>query len=679
MGRLVTGEISTLFNGVSRQPDVVRLPSQIEVSDNTVHSVVTGGVSKRMNTEHLANLAGTSTATDYAVHTIYRDSTEQYIVLVSSGNLQVFDALTGASKTVNTMAADAITYLTASADAFRFTTVDDTTFVTNTTVVVEEDTGTVAGTNKGSKQNFSDLPTTGNTTGDVWKILGDDSTGFSAYYVRWTGSAWEEWALPGQVNSLKATTMPYTLVRETDGTFTFEKASWTSRAVGDRTLTPAPLFVGKTINDVFFHRARLGFLADEKACFSRAGDTYNFWPTSAVITIDTDPFELTAPTTNVAIMNFAVPYRKTLFVTSESDQFEVSAPDVLSPTTASIDLATSYQSNAFAKPVTMGDELYFVGFTNNSSILWEYFFQESSVGTTAVDASKHVQGYLPRNVKRITAATSAGRIFLWSSDEPTNIYVYSQYWDGNTKMQSAWHRWKLEDTIQGLAVLEDYLYLVMRRTGGVTLERVPVDLLPDPAPLLDRRVSLTGSYDAGTGLTTWTAPYNHGNTAKVVLGEDFANQFGRVLTVSYPTSTTITAVGDYSAHAAYVGFTYEMLVTLSRLYLRNGDGTPYLRGRLQLRDLVLSYKDSGYFEVQVTASGRTTKTARMTGRILGSLSNIVGQINNVSGEFMCGVRSNAATVQIDILNSSIWPSTISSISWKGFYNETTLQESGRRR
>jgi hypothetical protein len=72
--------------------------------------------------------------------------------------------------------------------------------------------------------------------------------------------------------------MPQVLVRNADGTFTLEGGDWDKRTVGDVTKTnPMPSFVGRTINDVFFHRNRLGFLSDESMILSRSGLYFNFF------------------------------------------------------------------------------------------------------------------------------------------------------------------------------------------------------------------------------------------------------------------------------------------------------------------------------------------------------------------------------------------------------------------
>ena len=56
MGRLINQQIDSLYQGVSRQPDPVRLPGQVEEADNVAFSVVTGGVSKRPGMEKVSEL-----------------------------------------------------------------------------------------------------------------------------------------------------------------------------------------------------------------------------------------------------------------------------------------------------------------------------------------------------------------------------------------------------------------------------------------------------------------------------------------------------------------------------------------------------------------------------------------------------------------------------------------------
>ena len=70
--------------------------------------------------------------------------------------------------------------------------------------------------------------------------------------------------------------MPHVLIRGADGNFRFEVdgdtytmsgtdftlPKWGERVVGDLISAPNPSFIGNKINNVFFFRNRLGFLAE---------------------------------------------------------------------------------------------------------------------------------------------------------------------------------------------------------------------------------------------------------------------------------------------------------------------------------------------------------------------------------------------------------------------------------
>lgn len=692
MGALVEQPIKTIFNGVSRQPHTVRLPGQVEEMLNAIPSVVSGGFEKRPSFQHIEALTGASAA-DYFTHFIDRDTTEKYLVLIAGdGTIKVYDLLTGAAKTVNALAADAVAYLTGLPGDFAAVSVADYTFVVNRDVIVELDTATV-GTITGYKKTFSELNAVVGPVGAIYKITGE-ATELDDYYVTWnaTQASWVECANPNGQNSFKATTMPYTLVRNVDATFTFAKATWESRDVGDANSVEAPPFVGKMISDVVFHRNRLGIVADEKTYHSQSGDFFNMWPEKATEVLDSDPVELAATTNKVSILQWAVPFRKSLFVTSEQAQFEISAGDGgFTPHTAVMDLATSYFASKKCRPVAMGDELYFASKDQNNTIVYEYYWDDNTLSNTASDVLKHAQGYVPAEIVQMTAAPAADRLFLRAdaAGYEDAIFVYTTYWDGEKKAQSAWCQWTLNGSvILGMAVVEGYLYAVVRYGSSNYLMKCPVNTEPPDAtlasavmpkgwtPLLDRRTVLTGIYDAVTNKTTWTFPYTHGDAGVVVTGGGFpAGRKGRRLTTTYPTSTTASAIGDWSAATVYAGLFYESDVELSRQYQRDEQGAAILTGKTRIKYITVSFLNTGYFEVRVTPKGRDTKVRKMSGMFVGSTETLIGDSTILDkGTFRAKVKSDASTVRIVISNPSHLPHVITSAAWVGFFNEITRQE-----
>src|SRR5210317_662925 len=126
---LVSRTIPNLVQGVSQQPEVLRLNSQASEQINGFSSVVEG-LKKRPNTDYVAKLSATSFGNAY-IHTINRDANERYVVAITNGSIAVYDILGNAKTVVNHTSAT--NYLTSSNPKQDFTcmTVADYTFIVN--------------------------------------------------------------------------------------------------------------------------------------------------------------------------------------------------------------------------------------------------------------------------------------------------------------------------------------------------------------------------------------------------------------------------------------------------------------------------------------------------------------------------------------------------------------------
>lgn len=682
MGSLIEMDIPALYNGVSRQPDAIRLPSQGEEADNLTLSVVSGGIEKRDPTEHLATLAGATPTASYALHPVDRDQNERYVVLVDdAGNVRVFDGFDGTEKTVtydSGFTAALMTYLSPAVhpqQGLAFATLVDTTIIVNrdkTTAMLPAPDPVP--TIMGQKQYTTELPTTGMTDGDIWEIT-NTPTELDNLFVKWVAadSQWIECADPRISNEFDPATMPVRLTRQSDGTFLVAQIEWDARGVGSEITVPAPQFIGKPLRDVFFYKNRLGFLSDTNAYFSQAGDYYNLWPDKATDVLDSDPIDIAVPSSRVSLLEWGLSFRKTLFLTSDKAQFEQSNTGLLTPRTASIEESTTFSSSNDAKPVTMGSELYFAAQLSSSGVVWEYFFDDNTLSNTADNVSKHVAGYIPGGIRRMAGEPASETLFVLAGDPTSSVYVYTVYWNGTEKIQSAWHKWSTEGEILDLGVMGDELYLLVRRSGETMLLRVkPSDIDTDAGfrIRLDQKIRVTGVYDGVTDTTTWTLPYKHNGTAQAILSTDFSTP-GRSLPVYYSGSYDVVMDGDFSDGDVVLGFPYRSRYRFSRQFARGEDQKALLQGRTQIRRMKMRFEDTAYFEVHVTPTGRDTKVYKFTGRQVSVLNNIIGQVTLSSGDFDFGVNSRSDAVTIEIISDSHLPFTISSASWVGFFHSTS--------
>ena len=668
MARLVSSSIQNLLNGVSQQPDTVRLPNQAATQENGLSDVVFG-LGKRPSTEHVAKLS-TATDTNVKVHLINRDSVEQYVVLITNGGLKVY-TLGGVEKTV--VAPSGLSYLTTTTPNtdINCITVADYTFMVNkgTTIAksgstaasrpaeaifyvkngqykttyeikidgstqasyqtldnssagnassittdniatelyndlvaaltgytIERDgsiiylsktSGTfTAGVTDGlggdgliqlkdKTQNFSDLPYKGRTDFLI-EITGDGGTEFDNYFVKWDGSAWVETVKGGLDNSFDPTTMPFVLIRTSDGNFRFtpcdggtytiggtsyDDPEWGDRAVGDIVTNPDPSFIGTKINDIFFYRNRLGFCADENVVFSKAGEFFDFYYTTVTTTQDDDPVDISVSHNKVSILKYGVPFNEELILFSDQSQFILKPEETLTAKTVSINQATEYEISDTAKPFGIGQNIYF-GFTRGSfSGVKEYYVSSDTEVKDATDTTINLPRYMTGNIFSLKGSSTENTLFALSDENRNQLYVYKFYFDANQKaLQRSWSTYILDtsDVILDIDTIQNFAWLVIKRDDGTYLEKMNMksneaETNLDFPILLDRKTTATGVYASGTDLTTWTMPYPDKTFATCTITvSDAANiAVGSTITITdnAGVSTTMTATNSDPAPA----------------------------------------------------------------------------------------------------------------------------------
>lgn len=549
---------------------------------------------------------------------------------------------------------------------------------------------------KKTLQKFSDLPQNPGVNGFLVEITGTGSgetatSPFDSYYVKFEASTgtsgvgvWKETAAPGISLGMNAATMPHVLVRETNGTFTFKQATYKNRIVGDNESNPLPSFIGRTLSDVFFYRNRLGLLADEAIIFSEAGEYFNFMRTTVTQLLDSDPIDVNASHTKVALLKHAVPFNKQLLLFSEQTQFLIDQGDLLSPKSIGVKVATEFPCNIIAKPVGIGKNVYFAVDKGNSSSFREYFTDVNNQANDAIEVTAHVPQYIASGIYKIAAAVNEDILVALSTADPSNLYIYKYFFNANEKLQSSWSKWTYgsDSTILNVDFIGSDMYLVINRADGVFLEKTTVSL-GDIGPSepynvhLDRKVQLGSSdvsYSAGfTAINLTTLGYTPSiGTYQLVVRTHPTLKPGEILSVIWDGTNAKVAGnitgGTYTFGRRYV-FTYQLSTVVVRTPTAGGGQKADTEGRLQLRKLAFNYDDAGYFKVKVTPAGRETYSYVFSGKVLGQSSGTIGSYSISEGRFIVPIISQNIGTNITLENDSPLPSSFLSADWEGFYTK----------
>lgn len=783
---LVSRTIPNLVQGVSQQPEILRLPSQADEQINGFSSVVEG-LKKRPPSKHIAKISTTSFANSF-VHTINRDVTERYVISISANSIKVYE-IDGTERTVVAQTG-ALNYLDATnpKQDYVATTVADFTFIlnkqkvpqfdstvtsgakveqavytvlqgvssasysltidntqytssgstngetirdnlfsaiqgsppTDVTVVkigvgsigITKSSGTLAVSSsdgygndasqvvKDTVQNFSDLPSPA-INNMVVEVTGDAGNTFDNYYVKFEefqdgDGVWKETVKPDIQVALDSTTLPHSLIRTADGNFRFTQLDGTTyqvggtdfttpkygqRVAGDEDSAPTPSFIGRKLNDLFFHRNRLGFLSDENVIMSRAGEFFDFFPETVTQLLDTDPIDIASTHTKVSILRHAISFDEELLLFSDQTQFIMSGEATLTASNVAINVATEFEADRQTKPKGAGSNVFFTFPKGDFTGMREFFIASDTDTKQADDITANVPVFIPKNVFKITSATNENILAILSSDTPNCIYIYQYYVSSGKRLQSAWHKWDYgsttTDNILNIDFIENTLIIVNERSDGVYLEKVDVS----PARVdtgatylthLDRKLletEVTTNYDSATNITTITLPYVINNTMKVVGRVGGTNKAGREILTNTQSGTSITVSGDITNFKFFVGEQYEFLFKFSQQFVQladsNGARISVKEGRLQIRNWSVSFNNTGFFQTEVTPKARDTSSSTFTGTITGA--GLLGTVNLEDGDFKFSVQSRNDNLSIVLKNNSHLPSNFINANWEGYY------------
>jgi hypothetical protein len=805
---LINKTISQLVSGMSQQADELRYPGQAQEVVNARLDIATG-VSKRPGSEHTSRITGLTAdeLKNAAVHIYSRDSDEQYLVVATSGGLQVFDesgtpksVVYGATSATDTATADEVTkakeYLLCSSPqaSLRFTTIADYTFVLNRAKRVKASVGTdtrtlrpdtaylyvafaskdlsykvtidsvhaptsaesndtsgtagrissqinvsMAGRFEAKHMNnssvirirsldgsalpkiiatdgyadqalfviqnevarFSDLPPLCDE-GFVVSVTGDPDTTNDQYWVEYKDGRWQECLKPElNDNAFDVHSMPHVLVRQADGNFYFHPAAWAERLVGDKESNPAPTFVGRKINDVFYFRNRLGFLSDENVILSRAGKPFMFWRESATMLLDSDPIDISVSSTRVSTLYHAVPFNKELVLFSDQGQFIMTAQQTLTPKSASITEATGFAASKFCKPQQFGPNLVFPVEREDFAALREYYTSSDSALNNAVDLTAHVPALIPKGVSKISTSTHEDLLVTMTEATPSKLFVYKSFWNGQEKVQSAWSYWDfgVGTQINGFEFIGSRLYVVLTRTDGAFIERIDMSQQDVDGTLpfkvaLDRRHLAVGAYSAALDETAFEVPYLDDALVGVVVALPAVTQEAttgaRNLGLKKPVvggvvpsasriekfedKTRVWVKGDWAGVQAIFGIPFVFTFKFGRLFLKDANER-IVSTEVKIRRMALKFSRAGLFKVVVTPYGRPTYEYPFSLTLAnGSAASVFSKDEYYrQGEFSSQtafwfpVMSRSDAVDITIINDSYIPASFYGAEWEGVY------------
>ena len=542
------------------------------------------------------------------------------------------------------------------------------------------------------------------------------------YYVKFIAEenvdsgagVWEETVGFDLKVELDPTTMPYALRRLSDGTFEVSPVAWVEREVGDDVTNPLPSIVGQKTNKTVFFRNRFVFLAGENCVFSRANEYWNLFGLTAKTIVDSDPIDLLVASTYPSVLFDAIDTAPGLLLFATNQQFLVVAgsTEIFSPSTVLAKSVGTYKYNTKVRPVHMGQSVGFLNDGGYRSRFFEMVPNRDSAGQ-ALETSKPVDQLIPNGINIIADSKDDNMLALAVKQDSTDyedltrfVWIYRYFNQNNTRVQSAWFKWKLSGHILYHAIMDDKYYAVLAvPTGNDTIPVVTIlqsfDLKLDEQSILiglaktmrqyDYQVHMDSfqmvtptqmTYDGATNTTSWRLPIGFHGPEPIIAYEmelNYPDLDGYITTgrtaqlkaEGTANGVNVTASGNWTSTPALCGYNFDMLVELPTFFVTKQAGeSSYVSdttGSLTIHRAVVDFDVTGECETTLIKKGQATQ-------VVGYQSTIQdGYLSDSSPVLQATQRTipiydKNINVRIILNSEHPTPTNVTAVTWQGDYS-----------
>lgn len=542
------------------------------------------------------------------------------------------------------------------------------------------------------------LPRKGAPVGFHVKVVGLNSEEEDDYYVYYDGDNWKETPAQAVEYIIDGETMPWELTVSAPETLVFNYLAWGQRTTGDTTSAPDPLFVGKSIQSMAVHKNRLALVAEDSVSLSEDSAFLNFFPSTLRQVLDSDPieFDLSADSgesDRPQLARHAVSTPGGLLILGDNVQSVVtSADDFWAPARVSNNVLSKVEMDSSVSPVRVGNEVYFLARAGENTTLWSYAVLPGG-GFVAEDVSATVPRYLPTSIAWMKGSFNEKILLLGDKDDPTTVYVYRWYSEGEEKLMRSWSKWTFPFDVNngyfkdgnfiaacdmgfGGANYFTFMELALDYPGEFPTDGINWPFCLDYKMHADDNPGWIIAYDAPTNITSYTGVEIAGSDQATtrMIGAIFDDVTG---VIEIQTDVDVGAgafdlVGDTTGANLHVvfGFPYEFSVQLSKIYRKRSNGraiVPVQTGRTQLRKINPLLTRSGPLDVRITPEGRAAVTKVLPAFDVGDAA-VYPFVPPPFRRATVDVHGDASKIKIELLSAYLTPVTVTGYDWEALYH-----------
>lgn len=468
---------------------------------------------------------------------------------------------------------------------------------------------------------------------------------------------------------------------------------WKPRDVGDSTTNPMPSFVGFPVDTISFYKNRIVLSSRQNVICSQAGDYFNFFASTVVALVDSDPIDLSASSFKPVQLKYAIPAQSGLLLFGDNAQYIMTTTtEAFSPKTAEINLLSSFDQTDKIAPIDIGTSYLFLQEGDKASSIFEMGLKGTDK-PDVIELTRIIPTYIPAAVYDMKVSVSAGTVALLSRQQPGYMYLYRYFQNGDNRI-AGWFRWNLPGTIEMVDFDQDIMYVVTKHGSNYVLSTVslitdtPSESLLFEGQYLDVRLDLfdynpTLTYDSATDLThvCFKDGFEDLNEQAVLiyLDPEISGSFEEQ-TLQYDATKPVgekyflTVEGNQTTSKFAVGYKYEALAQLPAFYFTKDEqrGVKDTVNIPRVSRIKVNSYNSGPYKAMIRSEGRDEFTLELP-----QVNADYYRANNIpiirNAQSTIPVLAKGDQFEFELVADSPFPTAFTSLDWEGTYNNKGVQ------
>jgi hypothetical protein len=470
---------------------------------------------------------------------------------------------------------------------------------------------------------------------------------------------------------------------------------WKYREVGDSETNPMPSFVGYPIDTISFYKNRIVFASRQNVICSQAGDYFNFFASTVITIVDSDPIDLSASTLKPIRLKHAIAAPQGLLLFGDNAQLLLSTTtEAFSPKTAEVNLLSTLSQTDRIAPLDIGSSYMFLEEGEKASSVYEMAITDANIKPQSIELTRLIPTYIPAAVLDMQVSQSAGTMAILSKQELSSLYLYRWFNLTGEQRIAGWFRWMLPGTIEFFTFDHDILFVVTKHGSNYVLSKMslltdtPSESLLFEGQYLDVRLDLfdynpTLTYDSVTDLThvCFKDGFEDLNEQSVLifLNPDVAGYFEEQ-TLQYdatkPTGEKyfLTVEGNQTTSKFAVGYKYEAMAQLPAFYVVKDEarGVKDTVNIPRISRIKVNSYNSGPYRAVVRSDGRDDFVLQLP-----QINANNYQANNIpiirNAQSTVPVLAKGDQFEFELIADSPFQTAFTSLNWEGTYDNKGIR------